>query len=234
MARGTQLLQLVTMLREEVGRATSVAVGVDDLPMLKQKLSRTQEMLYDDYDWPFLRQVFPYKQLNAGEQYYDFPDLLNLERLEEVALWYNNLPRPLVRGISTREYAIYNSNNGVTQEPAIRWDVRWTGTKEQFEIWPIPSSNSQQVQFTGIRKLRALIADSDVCDIDDQAIVLTAAAEILAKQENASASAVAKLAAGRIKQIKGRQHGGERTRRMGQGVHGPDERIPIIVHARST
>ena len=35
MARGTQLLKLVEMLREEVNRATSVAVGKDDLPSLK-------------------------------------------------------------------------------------------------------------------------------------------------------------------------------------------------------
>jgi len=58
MARGTQLLQLVTMLREEVNRASSVAVGVDDQPLLRQKLTRTQEFFYDEFTWPFLRQVF--------------------------------------------------------------------------------------------------------------------------------------------------------------------------------
>ena len=233
MARGTQLLQLVSMLREEVSRATSVAVGVEDLPMLKRKLKRTQEMLYDDYDWPFLRQVFPLKTLYANEQYYDFPTSVNVERVEDVWLWYSNLPKKLVRGIGVNEYAIYNSGNGVTQEPAMRWDVRWTGTKEQFEIWPIPTSNTQTVQFTGIRKLRALVNDSDVCDIDDLAIVLTVAAEILAKQDANSAALVSKLASGRIRQVKGLQRGAGRMRRMGQGPTLPDERIPIVVHARS-
>ena len=120
MARGKQLLELVAAVREESGRASSIAVGVDDLPGLKAKIKRTQELLYDAFDWPFLREIFPLKPLQAGEQYYDFPTGLNLERVERVEVWYANLPRPLTRGISTREYAIYNSTNGVTQEPAMR------------------------------------------------------------------------------------------------------------------
>lgn len=233
MARGTQLLQLVQMLREEVGRASSVAVGVDDVPTLKQKLKRAQEFFYDDYDWPFLRQIFPLKPLNTGEQYYDFPVGLNLEKVENVDLWYGDLPSPLTRGISTKEYAIYNSNNGIQQEPAMRWDVRWTGTKEQFEIWPIPASNSQSIQFTGIRNLRPLVQDGDVADLDDMLIVLSVAAEVLAKQKSASAGSVGKLAAMRYTRMKGRTQGGARTRRMGQGQGDTDQRIPIVVHARA-
>lgn len=236
MARGRQLIQLVSMLREEVNRATSTAVGVDDLPLLKQKLTRTQEFFYDEWDWPFLRQVFPLKALSVGEQYYDFPTNLNIERVEDVDLWYGNLPRRLTRGIEVAHYAIYNSNLGVTSEPALRWDVRWTGVKEQFEIWPIPASNSQSVQFTGIRSLRPMVADGDVADLDDQMIVLTCAAEILAKQGSESASVVAGLAKARFQRMKGRSTGGgARTRRMGQGTPNPDQaRFPITVHAAVT
>jgi hypothetical protein len=236
MARGTQLLQLIAAVREESNRASSVAVGVDDLPSLKQKIRRTQELLYDAYDWPLLREIFPLKPLQAGEQYYDFPTGLNLERVERVEVWYANLPRPLTRGISTREYAIYNSNNGVTQEPAMRWDVRWTGVKEQFEIWPIPSSNAQSIQFTGIRNLRPLIADGDVADLDDQMITLTVAAEILAKQGSDSAGPIGKAAMDRFTRMCGRTtDGGARTRRMGQGVTNQiDQRIPVVVHARAS
>src|ERR1035437_1908292 len=136
MARGTQLLKLVEMLREEVNRATSVAVGNDDVAGLKNKLSRTQEVLWDEYDWPFLRQVFPAKQMQAGERYYDLPVGLSVNRIDDsndnknpgVVCWYSNLPVPIKRGIGFAEYAIYNSDNGVRQEPALAWDVRWTGT----------------------------------------------------------------------------------------------------------
>ncbi|MEY9506894.1 hypothetical protein ABIE87_006452 [Bradyrhizobium diazoefficiens] len=242
MARGTQLLKLVEMLREEVNRATSVAVGNDDLPSLKNKLSRTQEVLYDEYDWPFLRQVFPAKALQAGERYYDFPTGLNVDRIDDndatvgpgVVIWYSNFPRPIQRGIGFKEYAIYNSDAGVRQEPALAWDVRWTGSKEQFEVWPVPVSNTMTIQFKGIRKLRPLIQDSDVCDLDDQLIVLFAAAEILARQGSQSAPGVAALAKARLVRVKGRSKSGSQTYRLGMGEGEKDARFPIVVHARST
>jgi hypothetical protein len=243
MARGTQLLKLVEMLREECNRATSVAVGNDDLPGLKNKLSRTQEVLYDEYDWPFLRQVFPAKTLQAGERYYDFPVGLNLERIDDndgpegpgVVIWYSSIPMPIRRGIGFPEYAIYNSDAGVRQEPALAWDVRWTGTREQIEIWPIPVSNTTTLQFSGIRKLRPLIADSDVADLDDQAIVLTAASEILARQGSASAPAIAGLALARLKRMKARVKSASPAYRLGMGnSNSPDPRFPITVRARST
>lgn len=234
MARGTQLLQLVENLREEVGRASSVAVGQSDLPGLKQKLRRTQEQLYDDYDWPFLRQIFPPLYMKAGEQYYDLPAGLHLERIEAVELWYSNFPRPIARGVTPRNYAIYDSAAGVRQEPALAWDVRWTGTAEQIEIWPLPVSNTQFLQFTGIRNLRPLVKDSDVADLDDQLIVLWTASEILARQGAQSAGVVLKLAQARLGTMKKRSKGAERTYRMGMGPGNTDSRIPIIVHARST
>lgn len=235
MARGTQLLQLVTMLRSEVGRSTSVSVGVDDLPGLKTKLQRNQELLYDEYDWPFLREIFPRKQLNAGEQYYDFPLGLNLERVETVYVWYNNIALPLTRGIDETHYSIYNPYLGVTSEQCMRWDVRWTGVKEQMEAWPIPATNTQLVGFTGIRTLRPLIQDNDAADLDDQLIVLTTAAEILARQGSESAEAVAGAAKERKRVLMGRVKGGSRMHRLGMGdTAGTDGRIPIVIHARTS
>ena len=241
MARGTQLLKLVEMLREEVNRATSVAVGNDDLPALKNKLSRTQEVLWGEYDWPFLRQVFPAKFLQAGERYYDFPDGLSVDRIDDrdgtdgpgVVCWYSNLPVPIRRGIGFTEYAIFNSDAGVRQEPALAWDVRWTGTSEQFEVWPLPVTNLCSIQFKGIRKLRPLIQDSDVCDLDDQLIVLFSAAEILARQGSASASAVGQLAKTRLGSVKARAKSASPTYRMGMSEGASDQRFPIVVHARS-
>ena len=64
MARGKQLTQLIDELRAEVGHAVSVSVGVDNLPAIKQIIRRTQETLYDDFDWPHLR-IQPTKNLAA-------------------------------------------------------------------------------------------------------------------------------------------------------------------------
>jgi len=191
------------MLRDEVGHANSVAVGVEATPGLKQTLRRVQTTLYDDHDWPFLRQYFTRITLQAGQRYYDVPNALNLERIEEVAIWFNNLPMPIEKSIGWEEYTKYDSETDSRAEPALRWDVRWTGSKEQIEIWPIPATNDQQLQIRGIRKLRPLIANSDVCDLDDHMIVLFAAAEILARDKSPDAQAKLALAQRRYDKLKG-------------------------------
>lgn len=220
------------MLREETGRATSVAVGVDDLPQIRNKLRRTQAILYDDYDWSFLRQVFPLKTLQSGERYYDFPSGLNLERVEKVALWFSNVAMPITRGIESSDYSFLNPEAGVTSDPAMKWDVRWTGTKEQIEIWPVPASNDQSLQFIGLRALRPLVKMSDVADLDDELIVLTAAAELLARKDDKSASIIMKRAENRLHRLMGRTQGARKRYRLGMGSGEHTQPVTLVVHAR--
>lgn len=212
MARGTQLQQLRTMLRAEVGHSTNVAAGVDNIPALNQKLSRCQIMLYDAYDWPFLREKFDIT-LQAGQRYYDFPTAgaggsaygLSSERVEKTAINYSGRPSPIDKGIDFEEYAQYNSDNGDRASPARRWDVRRTSdAKEQIEIWPIPADNTQIFSLKGIRNLRPLVADTDVCDLDDILIVLTAGAEIVARENKKDAALMRSAAAARLAQLEGR------------------------------
>lgn len=229
MARGTQLLQLVTMLRDETGRANSVAVGVDDLPQLKTVLRRVQETLYEKHPWPFLRTVFDRIPLQAGERYYDYPSNLNFERIEDVAVWDSGTPLSVTRGIGFNEYAVYDSESDVRCDPMLRWDVRWTGSKEQIEAWPVPSTNNLELQFIGIRKLRPLIANSDVADLDDQMIVLYAAAELLPKGSEL-AKLKLELALDRYKTCKGTAATGQQTFRMGSGpAHTERGRVTVRV-----
>ncbi len=214
------------MLRDEVGHANSVAVGVDATPGLQQILRRTQDTLYLRHDWPFLRQHFDRITLQAGARFYDVPPALNLERIEEVLIWYNGLPSPIEKDIGAREYAEYDSESGSRAEPALRWDVRWTGTKEQIEIWPVPSTNDQQLQFRGIRKLRPLVKNGDVCDLDDHMIVLFAAAEILARQKAPDAQAKLQAGEARFQLLKGLNARGAPAQNM---VHGAVRERPRTV-----
>lgn len=215
MARGTTLTQMLADLRAEVGHSTSTAAGKDVEASLKRKLYRTQVMLYDEYDWPFLRQKWAIGTnglLSAGQRYYDWPtevgfpgNVINMERIEHVTINYSGRPVPIERGISWEQYAQFNSDNGVGASPVRRWDVKRTSDgKEQLEVWPIPVDNTQILEITGIKALRPLIAASDVCDIDDVAIVLTAAAEILMRAKSADANDVKAAAGARIKQMKAR------------------------------
>lgn len=202
MARGTQFSTLVTMLRSELRRSTSVAVGVDDLASLKQTLSRTQETLYDSFDWPHLRQISSLIPLSAGQRYYDVPSTFNFDRIERAVVFYNDRPYDIERGIDFEQYATYNSDNDERADPAQKWDIRWTGTREQIEFWPIPASNDGSAQYRSIRKLRTLVNDSDPCDLDDQLIVLFAAAELGAGAEMKDAGAKLQLAQARLAVLK--------------------------------
>ncbi len=214
MARGVSLDSLVEQLKAETGHSVSVSVGVDQVPLFKQTIRRVQETLYDDYDWPHLR-VMPTKDLAAGQRHYDLPTDLNLERIEEVAIWYSNSAEPISRGISFEHYSQYNSENDERADPVRAWDLRWTGSATQVEVWPIPAGDDQYLQFRGIRNLRALTEGADVADLDDRLIVLFAAAEILARQKSADAQVKLNLAQSRYSRLKGRVTGGADMIRLG-------------------
>ncbi len=234
MARGTQLLKLLEMLRGELGRSTSVAVGVDDADGLKTKLRARQELLYDDYDWSFLRERFR-KPLLWTERYYDLPPGLNLERVEEAHVYFGNLPRPIERHIKERDYAFFNSDNGIVADPVLKWDVRFIGTPTggapQIEVWPVPASNNQYIIWRGIRNLNPLIADDDRADLDDQLIVLLTAAEILEKQGSPSAGTMKKLANGRLNSMRARARGASKRYRLGMGEDHLDRPNKVVVRA---
>lgn len=236
MARSVQLVQLVEKVRAEIGQSTDVSVGKDTIPMLKQHIRRVQETLYDAYDWPFLR-VIPFKTLSAGQRYYDFPTDLNMERVEEVQVWWSGEPQPVERGIDFSHYASYDPNEDERADPVLRWDVRWTGSAEQIEVWPIPATTHSsgapyRLQFKGIRPLRALTADSDVCDLDDQLIVLHVAAELLTRQKSADALAKVEAAKARMNTLIGRVKGASSPFVLGGGAAPRPARCGTVIRVR--
>lgn len=184
MARGKQLLSLIAQLRAETGRTQNVAVGVDEVENLKVILQRTQELLYEEYEWPHLR-VQRTVSLVAGQRHYDFPTDLNFDRIQDAKLKYSGVYTDIERGILFDDYSIYDSNATTPERsfPTLKWDVRDTGSGEQMEVWPIPSQDATIYLF-GTKKLGDLIQESDTADLDDRLIVLFAAAEILARQKS--------------------------------------------------
>lgn len=188
MARGTQFVQVIEQVRAEVRRSTTVAVGIDDLQNLKQIVRRVYKMLWWDHDWPHLTKYFPAVTLNAGQRYYDMPDGLSYERVKSWALWYSGIPQPLDYGIGFEEYAVSNPDAGARSEPALRWEVRYgDGVQEQFEVWPVPSSSDQTLQFFGYGSEPTLVNDADQLLLDDTLVTLYAAADILTAQKSEDA-----------------------------------------------
>src|SRR3546814_17968831 len=89
-----------------------------------------------------------------------------------------------MRGIRSEDYAAYDSAAGERVDPVLRWDVQFTGTTDQIEVWPIPASNGMRLQVFGKKVLAPLIEDDDRADLDDQLIVLNAEVALLARQES--------------------------------------------------
>lgn len=216
MARRTQLLALVAQLRAETGRNQSVTVGVAELDNLKEMLRRVQEQLYDDYPWPHLRVQRTVALLQSG-RYYDFPTDLNMDRIERVALKYSGQYVEIERGIEFGDYTIYDSNAATESTPARKWDIRFTDTTEQIEIWPIPNSDDQTLYLFGTKSLSTLVEESDRADLDDRLIVLYAAAEMLARQGSKDAKAKLEQANARLMTLRRNSMNNTKTIQMGLG-----------------
>lgn len=206
MARGTQFQQLVYMLRAELRRSTTVNVGVDDLPELKQAINRQYAKQWARYDWPFLCQFFPAVRLSTGQRYYNFPPGLTYDRVKDVALYFSGVPQRIERGITFQDYVLYNPDpdlstvafqgpfgddslvpggTGAYSNPVMKWDVRaGIASAEQFEVWPVPSDNTQYMRFFGYVAEPRLVNDSDLCWLDDMLVVLYAAAGLLSLDES--------------------------------------------------
>lgn len=206
MARNVSLGVLIDDLRAEAGHSLQANLGVQMREVLVKVLQRQQRRLWEDYDWTFLR-VERDIAVAAGQRYYSFPTDLTLERLEKVEFKYGNRWIPVQYGIGRKEYDTHDSDRDVRAFPVERWKE---ADNDQLEVWPIPSQNgstatsSDILRFTGIRKLRPLVSESDVADLDDTLLVLYSAAEILAREKSADASVKLQMAEQHYKRLKGR------------------------------
>lgn len=190
MPTGTQLSVLVQNLKTVLEQTTSSSIGSDDMPALKYALKQTQNFLWTKYNWPHLRLISSIT-LAAGSRYYDVPANTNFDRLVEAATNFTGRPFPVDRGIGFEHYAAFNSESDERSDPVRRYDlVRVSATATQVEVWPIPSTSGSKVFFWSLRNLRALAADTDVCDLDDDLIVLGAARRRLLNNKSPSAAQV--------------------------------------------
>lgn len=224
MARGKQFTQLIAGVKAELRRNNDPGVRASDLSAIQQAVQRAYEDLYDEYDWPHLRAIFDAVPLSAGQRFYDYPDELDFDRIEQVRVWFNEQPFRVERGIDLDDYATYNSeaDTPARADPVLKWDVRDVDDATQLEVWPIPSSDDQTIQFIGIKKFAQLVDDADLCRLDDKLVILRAALVL----ETNEAGVREKTAAyqGRLVRLKGRGKTNTPIVRMGLGT--ADEPLP--------
>lgn len=196
--RDTTLGAMVQMFRFETGQSMQLAQGVQTREHVKHALNRVQEQLYNDFDWPILR-VYRTENILAGERIYSWPSDITVEDVRQLYDHYNNYYTPVGYGVEVEDRNAWETDQ--RSDPILKWRIV---DARQYEVWPTPAS-PRTLYIYGYLGYVPMRLDSDRCILDDNMIVLFAAAEWLARNKMADASAKLQ-AAQRIRQrLQGRQ-----------------------------
>lgn len=215
MATGTTLVKLLDMLRTECRISPNPAHNRQQRDPQIALLQRTQEWFWDDFAWPHLR-VDRYIDVQAGQRYYDLAAAkdaqgnirgdLDIRRINHGEFRFGTVYGRMQWGIDARQYATFDSDMGSTNWPVSRWQIT---EDEQLEVWPVPAQTYDpatldgRIKVVGIRQLKPFVADGDRADIDDQLLVLHAAAEYLAGKGSADAQVKQDKANARYLKLRG-------------------------------
>jgi hypothetical protein len=223
MALRATLNEVVEAVRNETRKSTNTSRGVDHRDHIVQLVKRHYYSLCEDYDWQHLElkrdSAVGRVQLAAGQRYYTFPTALNQLYIEQVWVKWGSSWSKLDFGVSYAQYSQYDPDANQRADPAISWTF-YGG--DQFEVWPLPASNgvangNGEIAFQGQAKPEQLTGDSSRLDLDDMLVSLTASAEILAEEGQATAAKVkADAAVARLGRIRANM-GSKRRYAMGLG-----------------
>ena len=180
--RGQTLGQMIRMLRLETGQSVQPAQGMQNRDHLAHALARVQSQLYTDFDWPILR-IYREEKVRTGERIYSWPDDLDAEDVRQL---YDDLGGqwvPMAYGIDMDMRNSQPANS--RSDPAVAWQIV---DGRQYEIWPKPATD-RSIAIYGYKHLPQLVNDTDKAVLDDNLIVLFAAAEFLARNKMGDARA---------------------------------------------
>jgi hypothetical protein len=157
MPTGVQLSQMISDLRSELGHSVNVAHGVNTKDNMAYVLRRTQEVLYEEHDWPFLlvdRTITAY----AGQYLYNYPADMPFEVINGAWWKEGSYLTEMDYGITIEDFNLYDTSEDQRSNPVQKW--RHRPDEGQFEVWPVPSL-AGEIRFRGSAPLSALIDDAD-------------------------------------------------------------------------
>jgi type VI protein secretion system component VasK len=185
MARGATLQRIVQLVKAEARLNTSANAGLNAEEMIRTAIARTYEGLLRQHDWPHLIERTEIT-LAAGQYRYAIPATVEAERLFEEHAWVYYPAEDRRYPISAEEitFAHYNAldpdDTGGRLDPVRLWMLI---PDEMIQVWPCPATSGGKLSFRGLRKVAQLVADADVCHLDDRLISLFVAAEIMGPEK---------------------------------------------------
>ena len=204
MARNATLAEVLRAFRAEARLSLSDAQNIQARDTHVGVLQRTQEWLWQDFDWPHLLVERKYP-VQAGLRYYDFTADFDVERIRHIQFKSGGIWRDLDKGIGEEQYAAYDSDLDSRTSLVTRWRI---AEDDQVEIWPIcdldgdASNQENYLKVIGIRKLKPFVADNDRADLDKSMIALYAAAEQLGGRGSKDGQLKLSLAQNRHKRLR--------------------------------
>jgi hypothetical protein len=246
--RGKTLGHVLTLLRAEARLSLNPAHNAQSRDTQVSAVQRVQELLCDDINWPHLR-VDRYLDLQAGQRFYDVTTTLDVagntkndvvvDKVDQIFVMDAGEWRPLSPQIGRGEYAQFQSDRDQRSWPVHNWRLY---EDEQVEIWPVPSESADTTSLEGrlkivaYRKCRPLVADSDICDLDDRLLALFAAVEFIPDEKLARYKS--DLANRRLLKLTGNLVKERRFRMFGIGAADDDRRKlrgpPTVYYRKDT
>jgi len=180
--RTKTLDEMVSMLRAECGESTNASMGINTVEGLYQLIRRTQEGLYDEFDWPQLI-VDTDEALLPLEKIYTMNDAIDPMRIFKVWVKDSGTWVEMEYGITPIDYNESDAEDDEAETVPMKWQFR---PDNQFEVWPMPSI-AGTMRFRHVKTLSPMLAGSDRSTLDANLIVLFCAAERLAAKKDQSA-----------------------------------------------
>lgn len=179
--RGSTLISILNRYRAEARLSMNAAHNTQTREAQVLLIQRTQERLWEDYDWPQMVVEKNYS-LVIGQRFYEVRADFDIDRIFRVMLKDGDIWRDVQPTLDSTDYSVWDSEEAETSWPLRRWRL----VEDKIECWPTPDRSGDPVtldahlKIRGVKKLSPFFADSDLADLDDQLIALYAAAETLA------------------------------------------------------
>ncbi len=184
MSNRLTLSEMLNDLRSEVGHSLVAAHGINTEDSQKYLLQRVQRELFVAYDWP-VQIGNEDVAFQAGDRYIPTLTVVEYEQINDAWVKEASIWRPMLFDITPNHYSISNSEEGQRSWPILRY--RYDPVEDKVEIWPMPSQDGT-MRVRGQIGLLPLVDDADISSLDGTLIVLFAASEILARQEDEDAA----------------------------------------------
>lgn len=204
MALGQTLASLIEGVQLELEQSNDPNRGQAFRPSLTRRIQREYRRLYHDFAWPHLCDWYDITT-TAGLRHYGFPtEVLNLEQIIDLHQKWSGNWIPLTRGITLDDYNAHDSDEDERCDPALKW--RPHGAHE-IEIWPLPAS-ATTIRFWAKKAFTPLVAETDLCDLDDDLVILHAAGAIVARRDREAATELLSRADSHYKTLRNRTQAG--------------------------